>query len=146
MNRWHPIAIGAAVIALVIGIPLGAIFLVGALKKGTADFRGDVAVTESVKANGAYRIAAYESFFNRCAEIQAKEATIAALKEELVTADNDRAFQIRATLTGVNSGRASDIARYNADARKTDTQASFLASTLPFQIDPTQEKTLCTVS
>lgn len=131
----------AVVVALVVGGM--AVFGIGWFKKETADFRGSVAATERVHANGAYRIAAYDQFFDRCAGVQAKEATIAALKQERTTASEGRQQQIDATLTAVRSARAQDITRYNADAAKTDTVGNFLASNLPYSLDVNQENTTC---
>ena len=139
------IAATAAGVALLVGVFLASIFIVGTLQKGTADFRGGVAATESVKANGAYRIAAYEKFYDQCAAVQGFETTIEALENELPTATPERQAIIQSTLTGLQSARGNAIFQYNADARKTDTQANFKSSTLPFQLDPNQEKTTCVV-
>lgn len=131
--------------ALLVAAVIGgmAVFGLGWFKKTTADFRGSVAATERVHASGAYRIAAYDQFFDRCAGVQAKEATIAALEQERATANEARQQQIDATLTAVRSSRAQDIARYNADASKTDTVGNFLASNLPYSLDVNQESTTC---
>lgn len=146
-NDWRDYRafIFAGVLLFVVVLVVGgmATLGIGLFKKETADFRGGVAATEQVHANGAYRIAAYDQFFNRCAEIQSKEATIAFLTTEAKDATPDRVAQINSTLTAVRAGRAADIARYNADAAKTDTLANFLASSLPYSIDPTQDHTTC---
>lgn len=140
-KRGLQIAVGALLILVVAG---GAVLGIGLFRKATADFRGDVAATERIHANGAYRIAAYEQFFDRCASIQAKEATVRMLEDERQSArSDDRIQQIDMTLTAVKAARANDIARYNADAAKTDTAANFHASSLPFRIDLNQETTTC---
>lgn len=137
-------AAAAAVVVGVLLLVLALIFGVGMIRKATADFRGDVAATERVHANGAYRITAYEQFFDRCAAIQAKEATIRNLEEERkVARDEGRVAQIDMTLTAVKSARANDIARYNADSAKTDTEANFKASNLPYRINENMENTTC---
>jgi hypothetical protein len=138
LGWWLVIGIAAIVIGIVVW--LGIVFT----NKHTADFRGSAAVTEQVRGNGNYRIAAYDSFFNQCSAIQGKEATIAALKTELATnPPADRVAQINATITAVTASRGQAIAAYNADAAKSDTQGHFLASNLPFHIDPAQEATTC---
>lgn len=136
-------------IVILVGLAWAAMatFSFGLYSKATADFRGDVAMTEKVHADGNFRIAAYDHFFDACAEIQAKEGTIAALKDELAMGPTpERASIVQSTITGVTAARNADISRYNGDAAKTDTMAAFKASSLPFRIDPTQEKTQCTVS
>lgn len=136
------IAIGLVVIVVAVGV----YFAFAVLRKQSADFRGDVAATERVKADGAYRIAAYDEFFNRCAGIQGKEATLAALKAELKTnPPADRISQIQASITAITGSRAADIAQYNANAAKTATSGQFMSSNLPYQLDPNQEKTTCAV-
>jgi hypothetical protein len=146
LNRFRElgwwIVIGVAVIVIGIAVWLGIVFT----NKHTADFRGSAAVTEQVRGNGNYRIAAYNSFFDQCGAIQGKEATLTALKAELATnPPADRVAQINTTITAVTASRAQAIAAYNADAAKTDTQGHFLASNLPFHIDPAQEATTCAI-
>jgi len=135
-------------ITVVIGVGVLMIWL-GAIgvRKLTADFRGSAAQTEQVHADGAYRIAAYDSFFNQCAAIKTKEASLAALRAELTASpapSPERAAQLNTFVTAVRISRAEAITRYNADAAKAGTKAQFLAATLPHQIDPNQENTTCT--
>lgn len=138
----------AAFTAIVVGIvviTVGAIYLVGTLKKETADFRGGVDATESVHASGAYRIAAYDQFFNLCASIQAQEAQISVMTDELGSplTPVDRQQILRASLTGLQGARNANIAQYNADASKADTRGNFLASNLPYQINRMVPQTTC---
>lgn len=132
-------------IAVMVVIALGLLLMLGfgVFKKETADFRGSVDQAERVEANGAYRIAQYEHFYDLCASIQGKEATIANLTAELETASEERAEQIRATLSAVKSERERSIAQYNVDARKGETQAKFHASDLPYQLDAKEKETKC---
>jgi hypothetical protein len=141
-----------AVLAVVISIvAVAAIMLVGVFgfgwfQMGTANFRGRVQATEQVRGDGAYRIAAYNSFYDQCAAIQADEARIDSLNQELNGSPApvaDRVEQIQASLTAIRSSRAEKIAKYNADAKKADTMANFKASDLPYQIDPTERNTQC---
>lgn len=139
------IAFGA--IVLVVGLVLAgmAVFGVGWFKRSTADFRGETAVTEKVLADGNYRIAAYEKFFDLCAAIQGKEATISELTLEMETAPEGRAAEIRATLSALKASRAKQVAQYNADSRKEGTEGQFKASGLPHRIDIKELETKCEV-
>jgi len=136
----------AGVLTLVIGLAfaLMAVFGVGFFKRSTADFRGETEQIERVQADPNYRIAAYEHFYDLCASVQTKEATAVALHEELKSGPSDsRREQINATLTALTSSRAAAINQYNADARKADTKANFLASDLPYQLSLLAKETSC---
>lgn len=134
-----------AVAGLVLLLLLAAMwaFGFGLFSKGTAEVRGQTGVRERTQANGAYRIAAYEHFYDLCASVQADEQTMAALREEAATATPARKAQIAATVTAVRANRAQSITQYNADARKTTTAANFKASDLPYQLDPATQETTC---
>lgn len=127
---------GILAIILLLIFTAMAVFGFGFFSKSTADFRGSVDQTNRINANGAYRIAAYESFFNQCASIQGKEVTIQSLEQELTTnPPADRVFIINSTLTGLTASRASAAAQYNADSAKAGTAAQFKDSAnLPYQI------------
>lgn len=141
-NIRNTLSIVFAVVAIV-AIALASMYAMGFLKKETADFRGGVAATERIHADAAYRIAAYDKFFDDCAAIQSKDAQLAALRTEAQTATGQRADIVAATITAVTAARATQIAQYNADAAKSDTAANFLSSSLPFYIAPTQEHISC---
>lgn len=134
---------GIAALAILIAIGVGWMFARGTFQKATADFRGGVAATEQIHANGAYRIAKYDHFFDLCAAIQGKDAQLDALKTELKTATGQRAEIVAASISGITGARATQIAQYNADSAKADTAANFKSSALPFKIDPTQEHISC---
>lgn len=111
----------------------------------TAEPRGKLEAREQIQS-GPFRIAAYDLFFNRCAQIQADEATIIALKEELKTnPSQSRVEQINASITALRSGRAEKINQYNADARKDYTIGQFRASALPYQLFIESEVTECVI-
>lgn len=104
---------------------------------------GKVQARQQIQS-GNYRIAAYNHFFDLCASVQTKEATIAALQQELATRPPEsRIEQINASITANVAGRADDINQYNADAEKDYTLAQFRASKLPFQLDPRTKETRC---
>jgi hypothetical protein len=139
---------GALLLIVVIALSTMAIFGFGLFQRGTADFRGKTQQIEQTKANGSYRIASYEKFFDECAAVQDDEASITSLKEELSgnpKPSDSRIGQINASLTALRASRVEKINHYNADARKTATEGQFRASDLPYQLDKTNEETSCTV-
>lgn len=136
----------------VVALLVGAVFVVasfwifgwGGFMRSTAEHRGETAATERIEADGDYRIAAYEQFFDKCASVQTTEATIAALEDELKTGPSaGRADQIASTLTALRANRADAINTYNADAAKEATRAQFQASGLPDRLNIEEETTTC---
>jgi len=119
------------------------VFGFGWFARSTADFRGRTAQIERVQGNGNYRIAAYDHFFDLCAQVQTTEASITNLRTERTSAGDVRAAQIDANITALSNARAGLINQYNADASKTDTQAHFLASDLPYRLDINAKETTC---
>jgi hypothetical protein len=111
-----------------------------------AEPKGRVEAREQI-LSGTNRIAQYDYFFNLCAGVQSDEASIVNLQRELETGPSQsRREQINASITGLRNGRAEKINQYNVDAAKGYTAGRFRASKLPFQLDPTQEVTVCVLS
>lgn len=131
-----------AVFALAIGIS----FAAGATDWITAPFRGKVDQRNKTVGNGDYRIASYDHFYDLCAAIQGKEASITNLAAEASsgTDDADRLAQVTSAITAQRNTRAELVTQYNADARKAGTSGQFRASDLPYSIDITGEHTSCT--
>lgn len=141
------IATAALVIATVLAVALMWVFGVGFFSKTTAETRGQTEARERTVADGAYRIAAYEQFFDLCTAVQNQEATIAALDLELATSPSaSRVEQINATLTALRANRGALINEYNADARKEATVAQFHASNLPAELNTSTKETSCVAS
>lgn len=133
--------IGAILLAVLV---MAAVFFGTHLfSQKTADFRGETSKRNLVEANGSYRIAAYDRFYNECASIQGVEDSIANQEAERAAATPSRQAQIDANLTASRNVRASAIRQYNADARKSYTAGQFRSSDLPFQLDPTAKETSC---
>lgn len=129
---------------LLIAVLLVGTFAFGWFSRETAEFRGSTAQTEQVQADPNFRIASYERFFNLCAAVQAKEAGIKEQEALLESASTPaRREQLQTNLAALRTTRVQDIARYNADAAKTDTRGNFLASNLPYNLDPNAEATTC---
>lgn len=129
---------------VIIGLTL-AVFLLAAIIFGirwvTADIRGAGDAREKTLADGAYRIAAYDKFYDDCAAVMALEAKILDAEDRPVDADAYPESVKNANVTALKNQRTELIAAYNADARKTDTKANFKASDLPFKLDPDEETT-----
>ena len=139
--------IGLAAIAIVVALVVGAmaLFGFGFFQRTTANFRGENSQIEKTKANGDYRIAAYDHFFNLCASVQSKEATINALEKELQRKPSEaRVEQIYAAITANEAVRAESINQYNVDAEKAGTIGQFRASNLPSELNVNSEETSCT--
>ena len=120
------------------------IVLAGAFTWFWAPWKGKVEQRQMTEGSGAYRIAAYDAFYDDCQNIVAKEQIIANYEAELSgdpKPDKARAATLQAAITAETNARLELIASYNADSRKADTRANFKASDLPYQIDPTQETT-----
>lgn len=124
---------GAAV--LVVIVSAGAALDLGGrwYKSTTATFAGK-ADAERYIESGPVRIDAYNRFYDACAAIEGYEAAISAQTAALPGLTLEDASRTRAIITSITAQRSRAIAQYNADARKTDTLASFMASDLPYQI------------
>lgn len=141
---------GRSALSIIVGlVVVGVVMCVGVFgfgwfQRATADFRGGTGQIEQVRADPNYRIAAYDHFFDLCAQIQTTEAGITAQEQELGTdPPQARKVQINANLTAARKSRAGLINQYNADAAKADTQAHFLASGLPYKLDVDAKETTC---
>ena len=144
--RWF---IATLVLALLAAVVIGsmAIFGWGWFQRSTADFRGETAALEQIKADPDSRISAYEHFFNLCASIQGHEDAIRALQAELDGGPSEsRAEQIRGAITANQAKRDGKIRQYNADASKDYTVGQFRDANLPHQISTDSEETTCTAS
>lgn len=137
--------IGAGLLAIVgvVLLYLIGVFVFGGLSQLTADFRGETDKRNKVEANGSYRIAAYDHFYDLCSSIQATEDTIGNQLAERETASPERQAQIDANVVASRNVRASAIRQYNADARKSYTSGQFKASDLPFALDINAKETSC---
>lgn len=140
--------IALAAVVLVVVLIIGAMYLFGfgLFQRGTADFRGGTEQIEKTKGSGDYRIASYDHFFNLCASVQSKEATIDALEKELSRKPDpseSRTEQIYAAITANEAIRAETINQYNVDAKKEATVGQFRASNLPYELNANAKETQC---
>lgn len=122
-------------IGLVGGVTFGVRWL-------TAPAKGKLQAREQINS-GAFRIAAYNHFFDVCIAVQTDETRLAAQKAELKTAPKDDVARIQANIAGIISDRAEAINEYNADARKSYTIGQFKSRQLPYQLDQQEVHTRC---
>ncbi|MFJ1653459.1 hypothetical protein ACIOC2_19130 [Streptomyces sp. NPDC088337] len=132
------VVIGAlAVCALV------AVFAFGGVSQLTAGFRGETDKKNRTVGSGAFRLSAYEEFFDLCASVQTSEQQLKALNEELDDKPGpDRAERIRTSITAVKASRAESINTYNSKAGQEHRQA-FLDADLPYRLDVNAQETKC---
>lgn len=131
-NQRGEISVGLAVVLGVVGL---VVLVVGGylIQYYTADARGAVDQREKTRADGNYRIAAYDKFFDQCSAIQAKELTIDGLDAREVSPEFTQGMK-DAAITAQQNTRISLITQYNADAAKEDTRGHFQSSNLPYTI------------
>jgi len=135
---------GVIAFIVIIAVLLAAVvYGLGGFQRLTAGFRGETSQIEKTKADGDYRIAAYDEFFSKCSAIQAAEDSIANQIAEREYASPERKHQIDANVTATRNQRAQLIREYNADATREATAGQFRDSNLPYQIDIDEETTEC---
>lgn len=133
---------GILIVAMIFGSMW--IFGWGFFQRATADFRGETAALEQIKANPNSRISAYEHFFDLCASIQGHEDTIRALQTELDGEPSEsRAEQIRGAITANQAARDGKIRDYNSDAAQDFTVGQFRDADLPERLNVDKEVTEC---
>lgn len=136
MKTWKYVGVGILAFIGVVAVVLGLMFMSGSLQKLTANWRGGVQATEQTQADGDYRIANYDHFFDLCASIQTDEARIQNLEETATDSVKDQT-----TITAVKNSRAGKINQYNADAAKEATAGQFRDSGLPYELYMERETT-----
>lgn len=122
--------VGAFLVALVLIV--GGVW---AFRWYTAEFRGKLDAREEI-LSGASRISAYNHFFNLCSSVQANEASLDALRDELAATEpgSKDYSRVLSNITGVRAARGRAIAQYNADAAKNYTVGQFRDLDLPYEL------------
>ncbi|MFJ4902823.1 hypothetical protein [Streptomyces sp. NPDC088727] len=129
-----------AVTIIVVPLIYGAIF---GFRWFTADIRGEADKREQTIANGAFRIATYEEFFDLCASVQSTEQKIKTLEGELdAKPSEDRAERLRTSISALKNIRADSIATYNSKAAQ-EHRTAFQDAALPYRLDNTTQETQC---
>ncbi|MGP4028392.1 hypothetical protein [Actinomadura sp. 3N407] len=149
--RHGGIVLKAGVVAIVVVLILSIMYVFGwgFFSKTTAPWRGAAEKREQIEGSGEYRIAAYDHFFDLCAQVQSDEASMRNLRRELKSEPkptDERAMQINASITALENNRAENINQYNADAAKKHTEGQFRSSGLPYRLSLSTEETACTSS
>lgn len=123
----------AAFFGILLLLWLGVMFVFG-LRVATAGIVGAGEARIQIQS-APFRIGAYQSFFNKCASIQALEYRLDDAFDQLNTAgtQEDRS-RIRTNIAGLQGLHAEAVTRYNTDARKNYTEGQFRDSDLPFQL------------
>lgn len=104
----------------------------------TADARGAGDAREQIKANGSFRIAAYNEFFDLCSSVQAQEDRIRIFSD-------DPSPEGQINLRAVEAKRADLIREYNSKASREYTEGQFRDSDLPFQLSVNNKETQCAI-
>jgi len=121
-------------VVAVLGV-LALIAVVMGIKYATANWRGAADQREKTVANGNYRIASYDAFFDKCNEIVAKEAIIADFQKQYEDAAPGKPKQdALINLNAMKNTRIEMVQDYNSDAQKAGTRALFRSDDLPYQI------------
>ncbi|TDC50786.1 hypothetical protein E1281_21405 [Actinomadura sp. KC345] len=149
--RHGGVVLKTGVVAIVVVLVLAVMYVFGwgFFSKTTAPWRGAAEQRELVEGSGDYRIAAYDHFFDLCAQVQSDEASLRNLRRELASEPKpteERALQINASITALENNRAANINQYNADAAKKHTEGQFRSSGLPSRLSPSTKETSCTSS
>lgn len=109
----------------------------------TAAPKGIVEAEEQINS-GHSRIQKYNQFFDLCSVIQTNKTQLRTQKDMLEMAESaDERQRIRATIAGVKAQLNRNVNQYNADSHKEYTAARFKASSLPYEINASQEIITC---
>lgn len=101
----------------------------------TAEQRGQKAVRENTQANGDFRQAAYEDFFQLCSSAQTKQESIQNLDDELAAGVTEsRKEVILASKTALRNSLSEVVNQYNTKANEY-TRAQFLDRSLPYPLN-----------
>lgn len=132
---------------VVLSCLLALVLIPGLFSIVTAPFRGEVSKHEQIEANGSYRIAKYDEFYDMCASIQSKNDQINVLEDELrSTTDKKRADVLQSGITANKNMKAQIVNDYNAQAASNYTAGQMKDSDLPYQIGVNEENVICNAS
>lgn len=99
----------------------------------SAPWNGKLQARQEINS-GAFRITAYNHFFDLCASVQGLEGQLDAEKALLPSTTGYTHDRILTNIGGIEGARAQAIAQYNADANKSYTIGQFRSNNLPYQL------------
>lgn len=109
----------------------------------TAPLRGAVDAREQTVADGDYRNATYNHFYNLCTSVQAAEDAIENLEAEKDSGvSEDREARIDQSITAQRNARLESLREYNA-ATQQETKEFMKDSSLPESLDVADHDTEC---
>jgi hypothetical protein len=136
---------GTSAVGILIGLVITAFVIAGiiwalsfAFGWFTAAPQGKLQARQQIQS-GNYRIAAYESFFNKCSSITTLDE---ALNQTLDNEKSDKGSDLtrdKVNFTAQLNSRNDAANQYNVDAQKSYTVGQFKASNLPYSIPPYQK-------
>jgi hypothetical protein len=135
-----------AVLGVIVVVLAGAFMWTGGFglfSATTADFRGETEARERIHADGDYRIAIYNQFFDICASVQTAENRIEVYEQEMATATPERTFVLTTSISAIRAQRAESVNEYNSLAARDFTVADFQDLDLPARLDVDDEETQC---
>jgi hypothetical protein len=141
-TKWAIGAVIGIIIVAIVGLLMWT-FGWGFFARSTADFRGETEARERIYADGDYRIAIYNQFFDICASVQTAEDRIEVYEQEMATATPERTFVLATSISAIRAQRAESINEYNSLAARDFTAADFRDLDLPFRLDTDEEDTQC---
>jgi hypothetical protein len=134
MSNMHPVAKVVLGIGLVFAALYGLTYAWTQFTMDTAERRGEASKQEQVEANGAYRVAQHDWFYNMCGDIKAKQQNVELMEDSGYTKQEIAA----------NKAQLNEMVNdYNSKAANNYTAGQFKADELPYQIDAEKEVTSC---
>ena len=131
-------------IGIGVAVLFGAVYFWTSFLQTTAEVRGETAQKERVVADGDYRIANYDWFYEQCSAIEAKNQKIQLLEEQIASTDDEsQKAGYESGLLAEKTTRAELITDYNAKAASGGTRGQYRDAGLPKQIDPNDEEIQC---
>lgn len=127
-------------IAAFILLILAVTFVSGSMSIITAPFRGEVEKNEMIEADGDYRIAAYDNFYDMCTDAQSLQEQIENQEQAIeLTDDPEQREKLMAGRLGMQQQLASVVNKYNNQSQQDYTRGQFKDSDLPYELDTEQE-------
>lgn len=127
-------------IAAFILLILAVTFVSGSMSIITAPFRGEVEKNERIEADGDYRIAAYDQFYDMCTDAQSLQGQIENQEGQIAsTSDPEVKERLQMGKLGMEQQLESVVNKYNNQSQQDYTKGQFKDSNLPYELDTEQE-------